>query len=218
MWRGKLWTIPFIMPVGLALSASPQNKTTIQVPLKSGDSLAVVTFEADRHSVEEIKRWMELAKEGSYSEPRTAFSSCHSEFTSEYVPRYRAAIDDTAQLIKELDPSTYPSELSRVVTYLRRLQSFWLWLDEEQLNFLSVGTVPVTKWDDIDTGPRCERALTQLRHAKTSLQRCRAVLFEWNNCVNKTVQDRIGIYPQKSWEAFLQAENIQVRMLSTVGD
>jgi hypothetical protein len=218
MLRGSSWKFPSLFIVGCALSAVAQTKTTIQVPLESGDSIAVVTFDESRHSAEDVKHWVELSEEGSYSEPRVALYSCDSEGTSEYVARFQVAIDETAKLIKELDPSDYPQELSEVVTYLHHLQSFWLWLDEQELEFLSVGSAPATKWEDIETGPRCNWTVNKLRRAKSPRQKCKAVLFDWHSCLNKAVQDQLGPYPKKSWESFIRSDGMQVQMLSTVGD
>jgi hypothetical protein len=218
MLRGSWWKFPHLFIVGCALSAFAQTKTTIQVPLESGESIAVITFDESRHSAEDVKHWVELSEEGSYSEPRVALYSCNSEGTSEYVARFQVAIDETAKLIKELDPSDYPQELSEVVTYLHHLQSFWLWENEQELQFLSVGSPPETKWEDLDTGHRCNWTVNKLRRAKSRVLKCKAVLFDWNSCLNKAVQDRLGPYPKKSWESFIRSDGLQVQMLSTEAD
>ena len=208
---------PCLFIIGSSVTALAQTSKTIQVPLESGESVAIVTFDESRHSDEEVKRWMKLSEEGSYSGPRVAVYLCDSS-SSEYLPQYRTAIDETTQLIKELDSSDYPQEASTIVTYLRRLQSFWLWLQEEELEFLSVGRPPATKWEDIDTHRKCESTLDKLRRAKSPLQKCKAILFDWNSCVNKAVQDRLGPYPKKSWDTFLRSEDLQVQMGSTEED
>jgi hypothetical protein len=198
--------------------AIAQTIATVRVPLKSGDFVAVVTFDESRLSAKDITQWMELSPEGFYSEPQIAVHTCKAEITSEYVPKFRAAMDETAKLIRQLDPSDYPDQLSEVVTYLRRQQSFWLWNNQQELQFLSVGSSPATQWDDIDTGRRCEWTVAKMRRAKGALRKCKAVLLDWNNCVNKAVQDHLGPYPKNSWDSFLRSNGIQVRMLSTVGD
>ena len=121
---------------------------------------------------------MELSPEGSYSVPPVAAQPCRAGLTSEYVPHYRTAIDETAQVIKDLDPSNYPHELSEVVTYLHRLQSFWLWKDEQELEFLSVGSPPAMEWEGVQTRDRCNWTIDKLRRAKSPLQKCKAVLFD----------------------------------------
>ena len=218
MLRGSSWKFPSLFIVGCALSAIAQTKTTIQVPLESGESIAIVTFDESRHSAGDVRHWMELSEEGTYSTPRVAMHSCDSGVTSEYVPQYRTAIDETSKLIKELDPSDYPQELSELVTHLHRLQSFWLWLDDQELQFLSVGSPPETKWEDIETGPRCNWTVNKLRRAKSPLLKCKAVLFDWHSCVNKAVQDQLGPYPKKSWDSFIRLDGLQVKMGSTEED
>jgi len=218
MLRARSWKFPSLFIVGCALAAVAQNNKTIQVPLESGESIAVVTFDESRHSAGDVRHWMELSEEGSYSTPRVALYSCVSKSTSEYVTQYRTAIDETAKLIQELDPSDYPQELSEVVTYLHRLQSFWLWKIEQELQFLSVGSPPETKWENLETGPRCNWTVNKLRRAKSPLLKCKAVLFDWNSCVNKAVQDQLGPYPKKSWESFIRSDGLQVQMLSTEAD
>jgi hypothetical protein len=218
MFCGRRCKCLYSFIVGCGLTAVAQTNTTIQVPLNSGDFVAIITFDENRHAAEDVKRWMELSKEGSYSEPRHAVYLCDSNGASEYLPQYRSAIDETAQLVKELDPSDYPQELSDVVTYLRHLQTFWLWLDQEQLEFLTVGRTPATKWEDIDTGPRCNWTLAKLRRVKNPLQKCKEVIFDWSSCVNKEVQLRLGTYPEKAWDSFLRSQGLQVEMLSDIGD
>jgi hypothetical protein len=144
MVYGRAWKLASLFMIGFAvtISAMAQTNTTIQVPLKSGDFIAVVTFDESRHPAEDVKHWMELSPQGFYSEPQPPGYLCEWEGTSDFIPRYRTSIDETTQLIKELDPSNYPRELSEVVTYLRRLQSFWLWKNEQELEFLSVGRHP----------------------------------------------------------------------------
>jgi hypothetical protein len=155
MLRAWWWKYLSVILLGSALSAVAQNMATLRVPLKSGDYIAVVTFDESHFSAKDVTHWIELAQEGLYSEPQVAAHSCKSEATSEYVPKFRAAIDETARLIEELDPSDYPQQLSEVVVYLRRHQSFWLWNDQQELQFLSVGSIPALKWDEVDTGQRC---------------------------------------------------------------
>jgi len=218
MLRGLSLSFPSLFIVGCALSTIAQTKTTIQVPLESGESIAIVTFDESRHSAEEVKHWMELSEEGSYSSPRVAMHSCDSGFSSEYVTQYENAIGETSNLIKDLEPSDYPEELLEVVTYLHRLQSFWLWLDQQKLNFLSVGSAPATKWEDIETGARCNWAVNKLLRAKDPVQKCKAVLLDWSNCVNKAVQNQLGKYPKGSWDAFIRSEGLQVQLLSSEAD
>jgi hypothetical protein len=219
MVRGRRWKVPALLLIGgCALNTAAQTNTTIQVPLKSGDFIAVVTFDESRHPAEDVKRWMELSEQGFYSEPQPPGYQCEWEGTSDFIPRYRTSIDETAQLIKELDPRNYPRELSEVVTYLRRWQSFWLWKNEQELEFLSVGRQPPTQWEDIESGHRCHWTIDKLRRAKNPLQKCKAVLFDWGNCMNKAVEDQIGTYPKESWQAFIRSQGLQVQMLFTEAD
>jgi hypothetical protein len=212
------WKFQSLFVMGCVISAVAQTNTTIQVPLASGETIAVVKFDESRHSAEDVKHWMELSSEGYYSLPQVAAQPCRSRVSSEYVPKYRTAIDETGQIIKDLDASNYPRELSEVVTYLHRLQSFWLWKHEQELEFLSAGSLPPTKWDDIETRDRCNWTIQKLHRAKSSLQQCRAVLFDWGNCVNKVVQEQIGKYPKESWDAFIRSQGLEVQMLSTEAD
>jgi hypothetical protein len=60
--------------------------------------------------------------------------------------------------------------------------------------------------------------MDKLRAAKTALQKCKAVLFDWDNCMNKAVEDQIGKYPKESWDAIIRSQGLQVQMLFTEGD
>lgn len=216
--RRRLWNVASLFIAGCATLVIAQTNTTIQVPLASGESIAVVTFNESRHSAEDVRLWMELSPEGSYSSPRVATQPCRSEVTSEYISQYRTAIDETTQLIKDLDSSNYPPGLSEVVIYLHRLQSFWLWKNEQELEFLSVASPPAIEWEGIQARNRCKWSIVKLHRVRSPMQKCKAVLFDWANCMNKAAQDELGKYPKESWDAFLRSEGLQVQMLSTDAD
>lgn len=60
--------------------------------------------------------------------------------------------------------------------------------------------------------------MDKLRRAKTALQKCKAVLFDWGNCMNKAAEGQIGKYPQESWDAFTRSQGLQVQILFTDAD
>jgi len=70
MVRGWWKVVTLLLIGGCALNDAAQRNTTIQVPLKSGDFIAVVIFDESRHPAEDVKRWMELSEQGFYSEPQ----------------------------------------------------------------------------------------------------------------------------------------------------
>ncbi len=108
------------------------------------------------------------------------------------VNRLVADISQARQVVKDLDPNAYPAELSHIVMYLKRLQSFWLWQAEQGLASWQNGEKPELQWDDIDTRESCANTIAPLGAPQDNEQACRIVFFNWHNCVNTKVQNQLG--------------------------
>jgi hypothetical protein len=104
-------------------------------------------------------------------------------------------IHKTEQLVNDLDPKTYPKELTDVVLYLRDLQSFWLWLTQQELAFLKSGKLPPTEYNGLDL------VACQVPVDKT--HGCTQIFFGWHSCANSEMAKRLGSYPKRKMESFL---------------
>jgi hypothetical protein len=205
--------------MAVSWTAVAQRRITIRVPLPHGEAIAVVTFDATRLSQDDVRRWMELSEQGRYAAPVLGSDTdCNRSMRQSDVNRLAADISQARQVVKDLDPNAYPPELSRVVMYLKRLQSFWLWRAEQGLAFWQNGKKPELQWDDIDTRESCGNTIASLGAAPDNEQACRIVFFDWQNCVNTKIQTQLGPYPKEDWKNFLETYRIEVKMLSTAGD
>jgi hypothetical protein len=112
--------------------------------------------------------------------------------------------------VKDLDANKYPPELAEVVGYLNDLQSFWLWQEQQELEFLKSGKLPDSEYKGLHLGT-CE-----VRNPENKLQACHDVSRGWHNCVLNKMMKQLGSYPIEKWKAFLDSFGIQERIESTV--
>ena len=83
-----------------------------------------------------------------------------------------------------------------MVAYLKRIQSFWLWQEKEELAFLKDGKAPDSEHNDVDLGA--------CKVSDSGRRNCREVLITWHNCVLHLMQKRLGKYPTDKMEGFLR--------------
>ncbi len=122
----------------LAIVVPTPAQVTLRIPLEPGEpeEIAVITFDENRVSAADVKRWMLLHENGFYSTPVIGSSS---ECKTSDIRKMEDAIQKTQQIVDDLDSSKYPPELSDVVAYLKNTQSLWLWQAQQELAFLKTG-------------------------------------------------------------------------------
>jgi hypothetical protein len=185
--------------IAFAAAVSSTNQVTLRIPLQPGpepEEIAVVTFDAERVSAEELKRWM-LLHENSYF--HTPMFGYYAECKPSDIPKLEEEIKKTEQIVNELDPSKYPAELTDVVRYLKDLQSFWLWMTQQELTFRKSGKLPQTEYNGVDLG--C--------HVPASKDLCDQIVYRWRTCANNAMAKKLGSYPKEKWKAALDALGIQ---------
>ena len=196
--------IVLVMPV-------TAKQVTLRIPLQPGEpeEIAVVTFDDDRVSPADLKRWILLDQHAYYSEPSApASASCETP-----IPELEQEIVRARQMLDDLDPNKFPPELRGVAAYFKDSQSLWLWIGEQKLEFLKNNKAPDTEYKATDLS-RCQVHPETLDRA----QACHQVNYVWNNCVVQTMTKELGAYPTAQWKAFLDAYGIQERIESTIGD
>ena len=175
----------------------PANKeVTLRIPLEPGpqpEAIAVVTFDADRVSAEDVKKWMPLHESAYYDTPAFGYDP---DCKPSDIPRLEEDIKKTEQLVSDLDHNDYPKELTDVVRYVRDLQSFWLWMAQQELAFLKSGKLPQTEYKGLDV--RTCQVPTDKVPASSEI-----FFIYWHNCANNELIKRIGNYPKEKWKAFL---------------
>jgi hypothetical protein len=89
--------------IALLATAVPSNReATFRIPLQPGEpeEIAVVTFDADRISVQDLKRWMLLHEHALYHTPMFGF---YAEPKPSDIPKLKTDIKKTEQVVNELD-------------------------------------------------------------------------------------------------------------------
>ncbi len=196
----------------LLVSPAVAKQVTLRLPLQPGEpeEIAVVIFDDEHVSAADVKRWILLDEHGEYSTPiALVYADCR---TSD-APKLEQEIVRARQTVAELDPNNYPPELSAVVMYLNNLQSLWLWMGEQELEFLKTGKGPDNEYE----GTELERCQV---HPETldREQACHEVSYTWHNCALRIMEAKLGSYPKEQWKAFLDTYGIQERIESTIDD
>lgn len=193
-----------ILLIATALAALSGGQTTVHIPLQPGEpeQIAVLTFDTNRVSAQELKKWMLLHENAYYSTPMFGF---YPDCSPSDIPKLEQDIKKTEQMVIDLDPNNYPAELIDVVRYLKDLQSFLLWRGQQELEFLKSGKLPDSEYKGID--------LTKCRVPKSedNSQSCHELFHRWHNCVLNKVMKQLGSYPKEKWKAFLDSFGIQER-------
>jgi hypothetical protein len=198
-----------ILLIATAAALLSSRQVTIRIPLQPGEpeQIAVLTFDADRVSAQDLKKWMLLHETAYYDTPVFGY---YPDCKPSDIPKLEEDIKKTKQMVNDLDANKYPPELAEVVGYLNELQSFWLWQEQQALAFLKSGKLPDSKYKGLDL------AMCEARHSEDKVQTCQEVSHGWHNCVLNRMMKQLGSYPKEKWKAFLEAFGIQERLESTV--
>lgn len=203
---------PVLFLLALALP-SAATQVTMRIPLEAGpqpEEVVVVTFDDGRVSPADVKRWMLVHENGYYATPVIGY---YGDCKASAMPKMQEEIEKTQRMVNQLDPNRYPPEMSRVIMYLKDLQSLWLWLGEEELEFVKSGKPPDIEYRRTDLS-RCQVNPETLNEG----QACHQVFIDWHKCTNDLMQAKLGSYPKQAWDAFLAAYGIREKVESTVDD
>jgi hypothetical protein len=212
-----LQSAAFLVTAGLA------QETTIRVPL-STEEFDEVTFDASRLPRDDVSRWIQLSEDGPFSQAELSGTGLCStqppsqgETKQKEIERARDRQSKFRKHISKMDESHYPEELKDIFAYLKRRQSFWLWLDTQELAFFETGDIDLlqTPFEQIDPNSNCAAVLEGIRHAKDRNAAWHLACYDWHTCMIKAGEVRIGPYPRDAWSSFLTAYGIRERIRST---
>ena len=212
--------------ITFAASICVSQVTSIRIPL-AGD-VAKVTFDSSKVSSDDVRRWMQLSPNvGNYNEylipenldmcfaDDARYQGCVAgRAGEEYHVNFHNAqlnIERIRRRISELEPSRYPAGLFEIVSYVRKIQSFGLWREEQKFSFLKTEDPSAleTPFEELDPKSICGPVLNSVRNAKNRSEASHIARFEWSNCVTEAEMKRVGPYPQKAWQDFLASNFIQ---------
>jgi hypothetical protein len=121
------------------------------------------------------------------------------------IPKLKEDIKKNQEILNEVDRTEYPNGLADVVQYVKDLQSAWLWMSKQELEYIAAGKLPRNEYKDLDL------SACQVR-TDTAAKMCFRVSNQWHNCANDAVIRRYGSYPKQKWKAFLASVGVQERM------
>jgi hypothetical protein len=198
-----------VLLIAMFVVSPARKEITLRIPLQPGqpEEIAVITFDADRVSAEHVKKWMLVHETSYYHTPTFGY---YPDCKPSDISKLEEDIKRTEQMVSDLDHNDYPKELTDVVRYVRDVQSFWLWMAQQELAFLKSGKLPQTKYNGLD--------LTACQVSTEKAHACSQIFLRWHNCANNELMERIGSYPKEKWKAFLDSFGIQERLESTLAE
>jgi hypothetical protein len=224
--RSKMKSGHLVLTITCAATICEAQVTSIRIPL-AGD-VAKVTFDSSKVSPDDVGRWMQLSPNvGNYNEylipenldvcfaDDARYQGCVAgRAGEEHRVNFHNAqlnIERIRRRISELETTRYPAGLFEIVSYVRKIQSFGLWRDEQIFSFLKTEDTSALEipFEELDPKSICSPVLNSIRNAKNRSEASHLARFEWSNCVTDAEMKRVSPYPQKAWQDFLAANFIK---------
>jgi len=125
-----------------------------------------------------------------------------------------------ADIKKALNSQQIPDGLRPIEKYLSEIQTFALWAAEQQRAFLVTRDAAVFRkqYDGINSNQKCAPVLQKITNSAEENDNTERVIVDWHNCVWALEKEKIGPYPQKEWQAFLQSHGIKEEVKEEVPD
>lgn len=201
------------------------QKNTLKFPL-AGD-VDEVMFDSAKVSADDLRRWMQLSPRiGNYNrylipeniadcfadDPR--YIGCGKEQEKINPVNAQLNLRKVRDRIDSLDPSRFPPDLSQVVSYVKQLQQFALWMQNRELEFAKTREPSAleTSYFGVDPKASCAHVLDRIHSAKSPSEADKIARFDWQNCVWFAYKDKIGPYPEASWNTFLSKYGIDEKV------
>lgn len=220
----------FILLSSLGLSAALGQQKTANY--KEPGGFEQVTYDPSRINRSELDRVMEISPRLSQFNFMAVPEEV--ELCKSFDPRYRGCgtknhfnahnanlnLASISDRIKRLDPEKYPFELKPVVEYLGKLQTLWLWKEQQKLDFYRTNDLSVleTRNGSIDPKATCEETISKIRSSTDRAVRFQLVAHQWANCVWGAITAELGPYPIDQWNLYISSHGIAEREISTEED
>lgn len=220
--------LPIFVLAACGHLAAGDMKTLI-VPVPEGHD--EVTYDASRIHLSELQQWLTLSPILSenngllvpqnvlscdITDPR--YKHCGNEWSIWLNAGNASATQERIrERLERLQTEQFPSDFSPIVDYFRAVQSFALWINQQEITFFDTRDVSLleSKYPtlNIDTKTACAKELDAIRKSSDEITEWKLVVFEWHNCVWKQFRARVGGYPQAAWDAALSARGIHEHLV-----
>jgi len=207
------------------------QQSTLRVPAGSG--YVEFTFDSRKVSREDLEHWIKLsplvAGENGYYVPEwlelcfaddPRYVNCGQRNQPVNIHNAQLNLEKIRARIDKLQPERFPPELSEVVSYLRRVQSFHLCTETHRLAFLTTGSASELEVTCEDADPKisCAPVLQKIRSATNQVEAATLARFEWGTCMLFAFRKQFGEYPTGAWDSFRSAFGIGEREINTEED
>jgi hypothetical protein len=215
-----------LLTIIAAAMLSAMQTFTVSIP----GGVDRVTFDPAKASEQDVRRWMQLSPELSpnndYLVPESLelctkdpeYKPCgsHDWRAENFVYNAKINLQRIQRRIQLLDDSAYPEDLGRVVTYLREVQRFWLWRETQRLRFYQTWDISKLEvpYGEIDPKHQCALVIEKIKAAGGPDAKYRLARHDWWNCVWDLQRVRLGTYPEKEWQEFLNRHAIREEFIS----
>jgi len=208
------------------------SQRTIEIATLSGKYL--VTYDSARFPEQDVRRWMNLAENGpdySYLVPEwlelcdkmdSEYQECRTRGwrANNFVHNANVNLRHIRERIKTLDESSYPHELGPVVAYLKTIQETQLFFESQRLLYIQEGQPArlAVSFGGIDARSQCSAEISAVSSAPDRDTAYKIASLKWRNCVNKTLRQKIGPYPETAWKEFLTHHGIRMKFVDDPGE
>jgi hypothetical protein len=196
-----------ILLVAMLLALPANKEVTIRIPLSPGpepEEISVLTFDPERVSAKDLEKWILVHENARLVTPTVGY---YPDCKTSDVPKLKEDIKKNEEILNEINRTEYPKGLGEVVQYVKDMQSAWLWVSRQELEYTANGKLPGNEYKDLElSGCRIR--------TDDEAKMCFRVSYEWHNCANNAAIQRYGNYPKEKWKAFLASVGVRERMES----
>lgn len=159
-----------------------------------------------------VPEWLELCDKMD-----SEYQECHTTgwTAKNFVHNANVNLQRIRDRIKTLAESSYPRELGPVVSYLKRIQETQLFFESQRLLYIQEGQPSrlAVSFGDIDARSQCSAEISAVSSAPDRDTAYKLASHGWRNCVNKTLREKIGPYPETAWKQFLTRFGIRLKFV-----
>jgi hypothetical protein len=114
------------------------------------------------------------------------------------------------QKLSELRDTTAPAELEPVQKYLEEFLRVGLRMQKCQLEYYKTGSAAGLKaCDSLEGAPECNILVKKIADANDPSEKHKLAQYDWDKCIVKHTNERLGPYPEQTWKKFLEAYGLK---------
>ena len=219
--------ITFLVGLTCFCQALQGQDKTIRINVPEGYD--EITYDTSRVSQQDLDHWLTLSpvlsQNTNYLIPEDiswcpvydhAYVGCGREHVFNQN-NAELSQDRIRARLKRLNAKEFPPEFQSIVSYFRAVQSFYLWRNQQEIDYAESRSVEKLERAyaplNIDPKGSCSDVLQQIRASSDPLSAWHLMLYEWGNCVWRGAVKSIGQYPQQTWNDALNKLGIREHLV-----